>query len=291
MSVCSNSALGQNKPDYRKAGMFILENLFAKVPKEKLDYLEDSIFIKNPILSSHSYYISSFKNYFIIRSNTPQYVRNIKNQGVQITNDNRLAFMLREAEELGRMDLVQLASLSSYKYAYHQKSISAQKMISGFRKINQNAINEIIKEYSEVLIENHGWLADKNIPDFSMTDSSGDLIQLSKIAEPYILLDFWFVGCKPCMQDIPLLEEIKTKYSNRIKILSVNSVDTKEQVLSWISKESYRFPVIILDSNSESIKYFKPQQYPTYHLISNDLRIIETDLELKKIEMYLKDSD
>ena len=43
----------------------------------------------------------------------------------------------------------------------------------------------------------------------------------------YILLDFWSIGCGPCLQAIPEMKEVAEAYKDSLVIVSL-SLDTKE---------------------------------------------------------------
>ena len=47
----------------------------------------------------------------------------------------------------------------------------------------------------------------------------------------YVLLDFWFAGCKPCVQAIPELKQIEATYNGELVVVSINSdeVDVWEE--------------------------------------------------------------
>lgn len=79
--------------------------------------------------------------------------------------------------------------------------------------------------------------------DFSVTDPEGKVVGLGEIKEPgkYTFMDLWASWCGPCRSAIPHVKELKEKYGDRLKVVSV-SVDEddaawrkamKEENMSW----------------------------------------------------------
>ncbi|MVM41079.1 redoxin domain-containing protein [Spirosoma sp. HMF3257] len=61
----------------------------------------------------------------------------------------------------------------------------------------------------------------KKLPAFSLTDVTGKSISLESFKGKYLLIDFWGTWCIPCIETIPELKAVHTKYGNRLAILSI----------------------------------------------------------------------
>ena len=67
------------------------------------------------------------------------------------------------------------------------------------------------------------------VPDFSYTDFEGREHHLSDLGERYVLLDFWFAACGPCIAEIPNLKEARERYQSRgFEVLSLTNDDEEE---------------------------------------------------------------
>ena len=67
------------------------------------------------------------------------------------------------------------------------------------------------------------------VPDFSYTDFEGREHHLSDLGERYVLLDFWFAACGPCIAGIPNLKEARERYqSHGFEVLSLTNDDEEE---------------------------------------------------------------
>lgn len=55
-------------------------------------------------------------------------------------------------------------------------------------------------------------LVDTVAPPFSVTDINGNEYSLESLKGKIIVLNFWFVECKPCVQEMPELNELVEIY-------------------------------------------------------------------------------
>ena len=67
--------------------------------------------------------------------------------------------------------------------------------------------------------------------DGTLYDLNGERHHLMNFRGKYVLLDFWFAGCKPCVQAIPELKQIEAIYNGELVVVSINSdeVDVWEE--------------------------------------------------------------
>ena len=63
--------------------------------------------------------------------------------------------------------------------------------------------------------------------DGDLYDAEGNVRHLSEFSGKYIFLDFWSVGCDPCMESIPEGNETARKYADRLAFVRL-SLDGKE---------------------------------------------------------------
>lgn len=61
----------------------------------------------------------------------------------------------------------------------------------------------------------------KKLPSFSQPDATGKLLSLDSFKGKYILIDFWGTWCVPCIQTIPELKVVHTKYKDRLAVISI----------------------------------------------------------------------
>ena len=72
--------------------------------------------------------------------------------------------------------------------------------------------------------------------DGDLYDVKGNLHRLSEFQGKYIMLDFWSLGCGPCVQSFPELKEVSEMYKDSLEIVSI-SMDTKKSWSDFVERK------------------------------------------------------
>ena len=91
--------------------------------------------------------------------------------------------------------------------------------------------------------------------DFTLSDTDGDLINLSDYRGKWVILNFWATWCPPCLAEIPTLIKFYDKADkDNVVLLGINATSTEksaggEDAGSYIStfgaKKGITFPVLL----------------------------------------------
>lgn len=57
--------------------------------------------------------------------------------------------------------------------------------------------------------------------DGTLYDTEGNTHHLSEFEGKYILLDFWNLGCQPCMEALPEMAEVSRMYKGKLELISI----------------------------------------------------------------------
>jgi thiol-disulfide isomerase/thioredoxin len=79
-----------------------------------------------------------------------------------------------------------------------------------------------------------------------------------------IILDFWYMGCAPCIKAIPFMNKLySTYYSEGLRIYGVNQFDTSKNIIDeFISRKGIVYPVL-LKSLNPYFNTFNIRVFPT----------------------------
>lgn len=137
-------------------------------------------------------------------------------------------------------------------------------------------------------------------PTWQATSYAGQVIDLDKVEAKLILLDFWYKGCFPCVQSIPLLNQLHHKYADKgLAIIGINPYqsDTTE-ILPFIKSKEMLHPNIYSPSIPKSYGVFA---YPTYIFLDENHKVLrvqsgygkgETDKEFEAFILnYLEEKN
>lgn len=119
------------------------------------------------------------------------------------------------------------------------------------------------------MMENSSSLIGESAPEFKMKDLDGKTISSKKAKGKVIVLNFWFTSCKPCISEIPELNEVYEKYKDNKNIIFTSiTFDKKDRVDTFLNKHSIDYPVV---SGAKDIcDTFGITSYPTNIVIDKN---------------------
>ena len=127
-------------------------------------------------------------------------------------------------------------------------------------------------------------------PKFSLTDLSGQKLDLSSYRGRVVLLDFWATWCGPCRTEIPRFVDLQSKYQDQgLQIIGISLDDDPKPVRVFYQQFKMNYPVAIGDANLAE-RYGGILGLPVTFLIDRDGRIYakhvgETDVSIIEHEI------
>jgi peroxiredoxin len=111
-------------------------------------------------------------------------------------------------------------------------------------------------------------------PDFELDNLDGDEVSLDDLLKEnkVVVIDFWQVGCKPCNELLPHLQDYADEFRKKdvaVVIISRDTALTQAQVEPFFKSNKYTFPVL-LDGDLEVSKDFGVKASPATFVISKD---------------------
>lgn len=114
----------------------------------------------------------------------------------------------------------------------------------------------------------------------------------------YILLDFWYTGCKPCIEEVPQLNELHEKLKERDDVVFIsintdyfNGNKDKRFTKGTIEKYRIRFPVVFDNDTTNISNELNIKGYPTKIIIGRDGKVLEkvddSEITLRSFEELL----
>lgn len=106
--------------------------------------------------------------------------------------------------------------------------------------------------------------------DITLPDTKGDMISpAATSADDVFILAFWATWCQPCQQELTKMSSMYTKMKGRgleIYAVSIDGPDTASQVVPWVEREAYPFPVL-LDRETQVLTRFNPRGDIPYYVV------------------------
>jgi len=127
------------------------------------------------------------------------------------------------------------------------------------------------------------------VPDFRLTDLSGDYFFLNNYRGKVILLNFSATWCTYCLEELPYLEDLKQKYSKRgLIVASVFKDHNNINLIRDIKeKNQLTFPVLT-DRKGGVFNGFRVRALPCTIIIdrSSSIRYIHTGFLFDDLQKY-----
>ncbi len=110
-------------------------------------------------------------------------------------------------------------------------------------------------------------LIDQIPPDFQGEDIYGKFYDTENLAGKVVVLKFWFQACKPCLDEIPELNQLVAQYRDNPEVVFLApSLDKKASILSFLQKMPFNYS-ILPDARKIAHNYNVPG-YPTHVVIN-----------------------
>ncbi|MDH3532585.1 MAG: TlpA family protein disulfide reductase [Gammaproteobacteria bacterium] len=126
-------------------------------------------------------------------------------------------------------------------------------------------------------------------PDFALKSSSGENLRLSEYRGDVVMINFWATWCGPCRQEMPLLDELYSRYERvGFNLLGVNIDDDSRKAMNMVAELGVKFPVLF-DARKEVSKLYAVDAMPVTVLVDREgtVRHVHQGYKPGYEEMYL----
>ncbi|WP_139365109.1 peroxiredoxin family protein [Litchfieldia alkalitelluris] len=156
--------------------------------------------------------------------------------------------------------------------------------------IGFSIMQAIAKQKSEVV----GVEIGNTAPDFELQMMNGGTVKLSELKGKKVLLNFWASWCKPCLEEMPAMQELHNNAPDDVVVLAVNMTVTEkslETAKDFVEEHGFTFP-ILLDVTNQTSSTYRVLNLPVSFFIDSKGIIRERhpgEMTLEQMESYLKE--
>jgi len=111
-------------------------------------------------------------------------------------------------------------------------------------------------------------------PDFELVDLKGETQALRDDFDGVQIVNFWATWCPACVEEIPSMERLASRYPDRLKIYAIAFKQSPEHLRAFVREEGFdlSFPIPV-DPDGKVAARYGAFAFPTSFLVAADGRI------------------
>jgi len=128
----------------------------------------------------------------------------------------------------------------------------------------------------------------ENGHDLTLETPGGDSVSLGRLAgDKPVLLVFWATWCPICAEEVPKINEVQSRLSDRLRILAIDFLESGEKVRKFMKAKNVSYTVL-LDRNGKAAQAYRVVGIPTYVILDRQGKVAYFGNELPpSIEKFL----
>jgi DsbE subfamily thiol:disulfide oxidoreductase len=112
------------------------------------------------------------------------------------------------------------------------------------------------------------------VPDFVLPRLDGTVQKLSNYRGEVVMLNLWATWCPPCIEEMPLLNELAVRYAGKgLTIVGIAGDENADDVRSFVQETPLQFDVL-LDPHGAVGTEYGITGYPETFLIDRDGKLL-----------------
>lgn len=120
--------------------------------------------------------------------------------------------------------------------------------------------------------ESRFFVTGKTIGNSRMTDMEGQSYNLKELKGKIVVMNFWFINCPPCRNEIPHLNEVVKKYeSNKDVVFLAVALDEKYDLKKFLANTPFQYHII--DNGRYVVANYGVNSFPTHVILDREGKV------------------
>lgn len=120
--------------------------------------------------------------------------------------------------------------------------------------------------------ESNSFVTGTEPESFSARTMAGKKVELSRLKGKVVVLNFWFVNCPPCRQEIPDLNQLTRDFAGQEVIFLGIARDDQSQLEQFLKETPFDYQQIA--SGSAIAAQYGIKGYPTHAVLGKDGKVV-----------------
>lgn len=118
------------------------------------------------------------------------------------------------------------------------------------------------------------WL-EKEVPSIAVKDIHNNNVDIQSLKGKVVVMNFWFIECKPCLMEIPELNKVVNDYSTNQDVVFLAFAENNKTALDeFLTVEEFDYQII--PSSEKVSKMLGVKAYPTHMVIDKEGKVAYT---------------
>lgn len=127
----------------------------------------------------------------------------------------------------------------------------------------------------------------KPLPGFNLVDINGNVYNKENCNGKIVVLNFWFIGCTACRQEMPDLNKLVASYKNRNDVVFVSiAPDKADSLKKFLQKTPFNYAAVSdINHLAEALNI---QMFPTQMIVNRKGQIAKVPEDDKQLAIELR---
>jgi len=142
-------------------------------------------------------------------------------------------------------------------------------------KIKEEKMQEMMQNLQNQSTSFDAALKGKPLPDFVFKDILGNTYTPEDIKGKVVVINFWFMSCAPCIEEMPELNKLVEEYKNNNDVLFLAlTLDEKGSMLNKFLETNVFNYNIVPDSKDYIMKKLQVPAFPTHIVLNKNSNVM-----------------
>ena len=119
---------------------------------------------------------------------------------------------------------------------------------------------------------------------------SGAVVDLAKYRGRVVLIQYWATWCEPCKRDMPVLQQLMSKYSRSFTVIGVSLDRSRKDLAAYLTENRLPWPQIFEEGGLDSApaNQLGILTLPTMILVDKQGKVVNRSIQTTELESELK---